>query len=689
MLTFIFDTYAASDLIIYSGIPLLFIATPLAVLAAAYLLGTGGQKTLEGGMSHRQRRIAAATQLFAALAVMNASLLVTRHLALKPGSITTTNFALDVLFGPPVYSRERLALAGGITLVVGALGAVVVREQIRAGGPVREFADRLRDPIRRREEHGSAHFCRPGEYVHLAKPREGGLVILGAFYGERGGSTRRQFYRLDAGPNRGLYEGKGVTLGVEDQARGIVVIGPPGSGKSQAVILPAIAESMRNGQSCIVVDPQGELIGWILKFAAVTGHLVAIHDPTDPTLSRFNLAQNVGSVADAQAIAQVMVSPPGSSRGGGDSAFWTKAAQNLLAGALLRYNSLGDILVNLVDIDAIAGRLNEAEDEARILCGDFIHSALHTRDQKLALNTAASLKNTNLANWAAPDIRAATSACDFTARTIVERPGVIVLRCPGRYRDVYGPYLGAVIQKLMQDLDTLGEEHGGPLPRPVKIVLDEFPALGRLGSVVSAVNLVRKRQISFVIAAQTLAQLEMIYGRAGADALLSGMATQIYFGSCDAATAKYVSQNLGKTTERVKRDAPRPGQTDTYRRQRDLLAPDEVIAPPRGNCTFLYRYATETYATQIVMLAYLTRMYERPDWTRSIADAEARGQKPFLLGQGQELSLEPVSAASLFGSIPSKEEVSIEKDGGKENRERDLPPPGSNSAPHNYNLGGW
>jgi hypothetical protein len=259
MLTFIFDTYAASDLIVYIGIPLLFIATPLAVLAGAYLLGTGGQKTLEGGMSPRQWRIAAATQLFTALAVINTSLLLIRHLAVKPESVTATNPALDLLFGPPGYSRERLALARGITLVAGALTAVVVREQIRAGGPVREFVDRLRDPIRRREEHGSAHFCRLGEYVHLARPKEGGLVILGAFYGERGGSTRRQFYRLDSGPNRGLYEGKGITLSVEDQARGTTVIGPPGSGKSQAVILPTIAESMRNGQEPSLVR-QGQAL---------------------------------------------------------------------------------------------------------------------------------------------------------------------------------------------------------------------------------------------------------------------------------------------------------------------------------------------------------------------------------------------------------------------------------------------
>jgi type IV secretory pathway TraG/TraD family ATPase VirD4 len=115
--------------------------------------------------------------------------------------------------------------------------------------------------------------------------------------------------------------------------------------------------------------------------------------------------------------------------------------------------------------------------------------------------------------------------------------------------------------------------------------------------------------------------------------LLAGMATQVYFGSCDAHTAQYVSSSLGKATEAIRPPGMRAdGAAHVPQpRQRDLMTPDEVITPPRGNCTIIYRYATATYAAQIVLLAHLTRMYERKDWAARIRQAEASGRAPMLL----------------------------------------------------------
>lgn len=568
MLYWLFTTYRNGLALVLIGGPFLCAALP-ATFAGAYLLGSGGLKTTEGASGPRQKRIALVVQLIVGLAVFNLGILLVGFLAVEADYSPNSSALLTALVGPQQYSRTRLLLAA-------LIASQMVREQIRDGGQVRELIDRLRDPSRQRQELGSAHFCYPGDFNHLAKEKPDGLKLLGAYYGKRGrGDKADFFYRLDAGPNRGPLEGKAITFSFEDQARGIAIIGPPGTGKSQAGILPIVADTMKLGQSVIVIDPMGELSDWVLKFASVIGHLVAIHDPTDPTLPRFNLAADIKTVADAQAIARVMVTPGGRGGQGSDGGFWNKATQNLMASCLLRFDNLGDILLALNDIKGLAEALASADDEARLLAGDFIHSALETSEQKLALNIASSLKNTSLVNWAAPAIREATSSSDFSAQMLVDQPGVFILRCPGRYRGVYGAYLGAVLQKIMQDLDTIGELNGGPLPRPVKVVLDEFPALGKLDPVVTAVNLVRKRQISIVIAAQTLAQLEMTYGTAGKNSLLTGMATQIYFGSCGHHTAQYVSQSLGKATEMIRQPGTRADGTAhaPQHRQRDLMTP--------------------------------------------------------------------------------------------------------------------
>jgi type IV secretory pathway TraG/TraD family ATPase VirD4 len=286
---------------------------------------------------------------------------------------------------------------------------------------------------------------------------------------------------------------------------------------------------------------------------------------------------------------------------------------------LLRFGSLGEIIEACDDLRSLARKLEAINDEAKMLASAFISDALHA-DGKTSSGVLSQLLASPLINWSDPDVRLATDRTDFSATLLVEQPAVIVLKCPGRYMKGFGPYLSAILQKLMLDLDTIGERAGGALPRPVKIVIDEFPVMGKLDAVVEAVNLFRKRRISFVIAMQSIAQLYNIYGRDGAETLISGMATQIVFGSCDHATAHYVTQVLGKATRQVEATFTQSSDARSQRqvRVRDLMTVDEVISPSRGNCTILYRYATTTYAAQVVMLAALSYMFDRDDWQRAI-----------------------------------------------------------------------
>ncbi len=613
----------------------LFVTVPLLAgglvmpLVSAYLLGQPGKKVARPGMGYRERRLMAVTLLVVALAAMHLLLLTGGGLAVERAPSMIQPWPVHLLVGPPGVNLVRLLIAAGVLLAGGGLAALAVYTQIQDGVRLRELVNRLRDPLRVREELGSAHFCYPGEFVRLQKPKgEYELRLLGSFYGKRGrGDEGKRFYRLDRGPNRNN-RWPWIALSVEDQARGICLIGPPGTGKSQAGILPISADSMQSGQSLIVLDPQGELAPHLLDYARVTGHLVILHDPTDDALARFNLAHGVRNVSDAQAIAGVLVG-----RGdGGHEDFWTKSARNLLAACLLRFDSLGAILEAFDDLQALAQTLMAYDDGAANLARAFA-AGVKVNDRS-APGILATLQASTLSAWAEQTVQAATSATDFSAEMLVEQPTLLILRCPGRYMRVYGPYLGAVLQRFMLDLDTLGEQSpGGALSRPVKIVIDEFPLMGHLGGIVEAVNLFRKRHISIVIAAQTLSQFDLIYGRAGAEALIAGMGTQVFFGSCDAATARFVSQSLGRSTERVASKTRRPDGSpyEPQLRQRDLMSIEEVITPPEGNCTIIHRYATTTYATQVVLLAALTYMFQREDWQQAVE--QAKGAEPLVMEQ--------------------------------------------------------
>lgn len=590
---------------------------PITPLVVSALLGAGIQRTSEGQkLSGWKRGAKLFAHLIVLLGVSAVYVTLLGDMAVQPvRGRQAANGLIQFLTGAPAnVDATRLFLFGMLLLMLGFFVTIGLHNITRNGGWLRERVDRLRNPQVRRGALGSSHFCTMREYKRFRHDDPEGLTLLGAFWGE----NKR---RLDLGQGR-------FSLSGEDVARGVLTLGGPGSGKTQGIILPAIADRMRAGHSLVVADPQGEITGHILKYAAVTRHLVVVHDPTSAIGPRYNLAEGIDNVSDARAIADVLV--PSAQ---GDNKFWSDSAAALLAACLIRFPNLGDIYNAMNDLKALAGQLAAQKDDASLLANSFIASV--GSDGKVASNVVATLA-TALTGWASTEVRANTAASDFDAELIVEQPTVVVLTCPGRMRAVYASYLGATLRKLMLDLDTIGERNQGPLPVPVGVILDEFPTLGKLDSLVADVNLVRKRRISIMIGAQTKGQFHMIYGNEGTQALFTGLATQVVYGGCDADTAEFYSKASGTATTDANQDDP-----NSHLRQRPLLTVDEVITPQIGNCTVFARYVEAGFATQVVLNARLTRFYEREDWKARLK--AAANIPPILLERGFSLTLAPIA----------------------------------------------
>ena len=501
----------------------------------------------------------------------------------------------------------------GVGVLIGVVYAGLVA-LLRPGSGFSEFVNILSGGVRRRkDELGSAHFTDRAEYRRFAEKHPHGVTLLGEFRGEE--------YK----PNHYRILGDQFSLSPEDAARGIITIGNPGSGKSQSVILPTIADSMRDGECLVVSDPQGELKPAVLDYARVTGHIVIIHDPTDDTCARFNLVAGVETVSNARALAEVLL--PSTN----PNDFWQGAARALLAASMMHYASIGEIVEKLGQLPRLVSDLEQGAEDARFLVHDFLDAAKNAPKQ--AVGVTATIMRA-LDAWADGTVRGSTAQSDFTAAALVrsKRPLIVLLTVPGRDRRALAPYLGAVLTKLLLDLDSIGERiPGGALPRPVKFVLEEFPAMGNLSVIVEQANLVRKRRISFLLACQTVGQLQNIYGRDGAATLLAGMATQIIFGGADKETAGYFSSLAGNQTRIVEKPPRYKNQQPQQQAvERPLLTHDQIISPPhapQGNVIIFTRYVTESYAVNAVILARLTRMYERRDWKRAIARAKTRNPR--------------------------------------------------------------
>src|SRR6266567_1931972 len=126
----------------------------------------------------------------------------------------------------------------------------------------------------------------------------------------------------------------------------------------------------------------------------------------------------------------------------------------------------------------------------------------------------------------------------------------------------------------------------------------------------------------------------MIYGMEGTQALFTGLATQIVYGGCDHDTVDFYSKASGTTTA----DANPDPQKANFR-QRPLLTVNEIVTPQIGNCTIFARYVEPAFATQVILTARLTRLYEREDWQARFA--VSKHEEPLLLERGVSGNVQP------------------------------------------------
>ena len=140
----------------------------------------------------------------------------------------------------------------------------------------------------------------------------------------------------------------------------------------------------------------------------------------------------------------------------------------------------------------------------------------------------------------------------------------------------------------------------------------------------------------------------MIYGTEGTQALFTGLATQIVYGGCDHDTADFYSKASGTTTA----DANPDPQKANFR-QRPLLTIDEVVTPQIGNCTIFARFVEPAFATQVILTARLTRLYEREDWQNHFA--ASKNEEPLLLERGVSMNVQRTFTPPEPPKLPKKD----------------------------------
>ena len=473
----------------------------------------------------------------------------------KPWRLFQWWYAYDA-YAPNVFARAGLiASLGGIAGIVMAIIASLWRA--------------------RREKHATTYGS--ARWSSVRDVRRSGLlgasgVVLGRFKGR---------YLRHAG------------------AEHVMAFAPTRSGKGVGLVIPTLLSWTGNA---IIHDIKGE--NWALTSKWRSGFSRCVRfDPTDLSSSRFNplLEVRLGAheVRDAQNVADILVDPDGSLE---RRSHWDKTAHSLLVGAILH-------VLYAEDDKSLAGVATLLSDPARPIDDTLEHmleaNHLGSRDRPLThpvvaeaarelLNKSENEKSSVVSTaisflglYRDPVVQRATSGSDWRIEDLFrgESPASLYLVIPpsdlSRTKPLMRLILNQIARRLCEELPD-GQDR-----RQTLLMLDEFPALGRLDFFESSLAFMAGYGIRAFLIAQSLNQVEKAYGQN--NSILDNCHVRIAFATNDERTAKRISDMLGTTTEQRNqknytghRLAPwlshvMVSQQET---QRPLLTPGEVMQMP-------------------------------------------------------------------------------------------------------------
>lgn len=349
-----------------------------------------------------------------------------------------------------------------------------------------------------------------------------------------------------------------------------IVYGSSGSGKSFCIVRSEILYCIENKKSAIISDPSGEMYYDTSKLAREQGFDVKVLNLTNFYASNgwnpFSLFNGMNSM-ELQTAVTMFVSTimTNISDGTGKSdSFFDMCEENLLI-ALVSYVAISpefekigkDYERHLGTVYDILQKLSAKADDGYQL--DYMDELPDEDPAKAAwdiFNGAGKLKS-NIVLGLASKLKVLQN----NAVKEVLSHDEIDMRAPGHHPCIYyvisdvmngaftfimSLFYSCTIEQLVQ----YGKKYGNnnKLPVPTYFIFDELPSIGRISEFDKKIANVRKYDIAFTLIVQDPSQLDSVYGKEKAPAIISNCATKIILKVNDQNTAKNISDRCGEAT---------------------------------------------------------------------------------------------------------------------------------------------
>lgn len=389
----------------------------------------------------------------------------------------------------------------------------------------------------------------------------------------------------------------------------VALVGPSRSGKTTA----AVAGILEWDGPAVLSSVKADLLATTLGWRSTLGE-VRIYDPTSSTVpkgatARWSPLQQAGTVVGAQRAARSLcdAAPRGGVEGGMD--FWLAQAEILLSGLLFvahhahrdmgavcewvlsqdRPNELGPGEVRQA-LDALSVSDNDAIMMGATEVAKGLVSVWEMEDRTRSSIYATA--QTVIWPWTDPGVAASArrprgkgghrpTAIDLP--WLLSGPNTVYLCSPIEDQRRLSPAFGGLLNDLINQAYRHVAANGEPLDPPLLVVIDEagntpMRSLPEYASTLAGIG------VLLVTIWQSLAQLDVAYGKA-ADTILTNHLTKVFYaGLSDPASLRYVDQVLGDTEVDTRSHSAAErmnGGSDQFSTTRVPLAPAHVLRQMR------------------------------------------------------------------------------------------------------------
>jgi type IV secretion system protein VirD4 len=479
----------------------------------------------------------------------------------------------------PPAARGRLPGTGGLygalaLLVGGALALVTATSRTGAAALVRAGNDGARWARRRelRPLHATG-LRRRGLARH--PPSGGGRLALGRAGG------------------RLLYT---------EQRHALVAFGPPQSGKSAGLAVPALLEW--DGPA-VASSIKTDLLACTASRRAALGD-VFVFDPFALAPGRSHTWSPLAGASTWDGALEVAwrLAAAGEldQKGveGGD--FWAIAAEQRLAPLLFvaaRTDAGMDAVVRWVygqgarELDAAVSELTGSAQTERELAG--AHAAY---DALRAFETQADRTRSSIEATAQGLLRAyrfervlrSARGCEITADGLLDQRATLYLIGDAKASKLLRPIFLALLSEIVDRAYERATIAGGRLELPLLLCLDEAGNVAPLPNLAEVASTAPSHNIQLVSIFHDLAQARSRYGRQAETVVNSHRARMLLPGVADLDTLRYFSSLAGEEEIRDTTRTTGAGGSNrtTGRRRRPLIAPEALRQLPPGQALLLY-----------------------------------------------------------------------------------------------------